>query len=148
MNAEGIDVLREIRVKARVTEDLKKRLAGEIQEAIRVTDAELAQLDFQVRRVLPALEKQNQPQAAVVRQQVEAEHQKRLERKSGLLERLKDVARLEIGSEIVHGTVQGPVRVKVGDDWEKVTSAEILLVDGIVAAVREGDAPPGDRGEE
>lgn len=148
MNAEGIDVLREIRVKARVTEDLKKRLAGEIQEAIRVTDAELAQLDFQVRRVLPALEKQNQPQAAVVRQQVEAERQKRFERKSGLLERLKDVARLEIGSEIVHGTVQGPVRVKVGDDWEKVTLAEILLVDGIVAAVRVGGAPPGDRGEE
>ena len=91
----------------------------------------------------------------MVRQQVETERQKRLERKSQLLDRLKDVARLEPGAEIVHGTVQGPVRVKVGDDWEKALSAEVLLEDGVVVAIREGDAPgpgavidhqqPGDR---
>jgi 2-keto-4-pentenoate hydratase/2-oxohepta-3-ene-1,7-dioic acid hydratase in catechol pathway len=55
-----------------------------------------------------------------------------------VIRELKEIARLEPGTEIVRGTVQGTVEVRPGDDWLRLLSAEIVLEDGRVVEIREG----------
>lgn len=130
-----IVITRPVQVRARVTDGLKKQLAAEAQEALKKTELEIQQLEFQIRR-LAEMEKAGTPQAQALRQHFESEKQKRLERKSALLERIKEIARLEMGSEIVQGTVEGAAPVEVGNSWEKIVSAAILIEDGVVVEIR------------
>lgn len=129
---------RSITVKARVTEELKLRIARELHEAIQQIEFETQKLEFQARRMLSQLEKQNPQQAQAFRQQLELEKQKRIEKKESLLEKLKEIADLEMGSEVVQGTVEGPYEVQIGDDWNSLLNAEILLEDGKVVEIRGG----------
>ena len=71
-----------------------------------------------------------------LRQQIEAEKQKRLEFKNEMLAKLKATQELELGSEIVRGQLERVVDVKVGDDLNKIMGSEILLEDGKVLAFR------------
>lgn len=130
---------RSITVKARVTEEFKLRIAKELHEAIQQIEFETQKLEFQARRMLSQLEKQNPPQAQVFRQQLEFEKQKRVEKRESLLEKLKEIADLEVGSEVVQGSVEGPYEVRIGDDWNGLLNAEILLEDGKVVEIRGAD---------
>ena len=71
-----------------------------------------------------------------LRQQIDAERQKRFEFKNHMLEKLKETAQLEIGAEIVQGTMDRVVAVSIGDDLHKLMATEILLEDGKVIAFR------------
>lgn len=53
-----------------------------------------------------------------------------------MMEQLKEVAGLEIGAEIVRGTMERSIVVKVGDDLNQLMGAEILLEDGKIIAFR------------
>lgn len=114
-----LSVTRTVTVKAVVTEELKRRLRAELQSALARLDAEIGQL------------------ADCERGDVPAERSKRLQQKEQVLARLKGLARLEPGSEIVQATVEGQVEVKPGDDWQRLFAAEIVLRDGKVVAIRE-----------
>lgn len=127
-----LTVRRPITVKVRVTENFQKAMGAQLQEAVRRLDAELAQIDAQVKRV------DADGADRAVLQQLSAERQKRLERRAKLVEDLKELARLAPGAEIVQGTIEGPVEVRVGDDWDRLFSAEIVVEDGKVVAIREG----------
>ena len=125
-----------VSVKARVTPELKKRLASEVQEAMKRLDIEVGQLDFQAKRAQYEAEKQNAPPAT--HKQIEAEKQKRLEKRSELVARLRDIARLEDGTEIHQGTAEGLSEVAPGTDWDKIHSTEIVVEDGKVVEIRSG----------
>jgi len=131
-------IRRPVQIRARVTPTLKKTLAAEIQDALKRVELELQQLDFQARRLTPEFERSSPQQAQTLRAHLETERQKRQEKKAALLERLKEVARLEEGTEIVQGNVEGTVEVGVGDRWEEVMSAAIVLEDGVVVEIRDG----------
>lgn len=132
----GLWIKHPITVKARVTPDLKKRMALEIQEAMRRLDLEIGQLDFQQKRLSSEAEKQ--AGQAGLRQQLESEKQKRLEKRAELVSRLRDIARLEDGTEIVQGTIEGMSQVVVGTDWDALFRREIVIEDGKVVEVRGG----------
>lgn len=132
----SIVILRPVVVKARVTEDLKKRLAADLQESIRGVEQELQQVEFQFKRAALLAAKAGANPALM--EQLEHEKNRLSERKAQILEQLKEIARLEPGSEIIRGTVQGTVEVRPGDDWSKLIAAEILLEDGRVVEIREG----------
>ena len=125
-----------VTIKAKVTEDLKNRLAAEIQEGIKKADIELQQIEFHAKRVMAEQAKQDAQGLVALRQQIEEEKQKRLEFKSQMMEQLKEVAGLEIGAEIVRGTMERSIVVKVGDDLNQLMGAEILLEDGKIIAFR------------
>ena len=72
-----------------------------------------------------------------LRQQIDGEKQKRLELKSHMQDKLKETSQLEIGAEIVQGTMEQLVTVQEGDDLQKLMSREILLEDGKILAIRE-----------
>jgi len=59
-----------------------------------------------------------------------------LEFKSHMVDKLKETAQLEIGAEIVQGTMDRIITVNVGDDLQKMINAEILLEDGKILAFR------------
>ncbi|MCX7781320.1 MAG: YlqD family protein [Negativicutes bacterium] len=125
-----------VTIKAKVTEELKKNLAAEIQDGIKKADMELQQIEFHAKRLLAEQAKQDAQGLVVLRQQIDAEKQKRLDFKNHMLERLKETAQLEIGSEITQGTMERLVTVTVGDDLHKIMGTEILLEDGKIIAFR------------
>jgi hypothetical protein len=125
-----------VTIKAKVTEELKKHLAAEIQENIKKADLELQQIEFHAKRIMAEQAKQDAQGLIAVRQQIDGERQKRIDFKNHLLDKLKETAQLELGSEIVQGTLERFVDVKVGDDLPKLMNAEILLEDGKILAFR------------
>ena len=125
-----------VTIKAKVTEDLKKELSTEIQEKIKQADVELQQIEFHAKRIMAEQAKQDAQGLVQLRHQVEAERQKHLEFKNRLLDKMKETAQLEIGSEIVQGTLERIIEVKVGDQLPQLMNAEILLEDGKVLAFR------------
>lgn len=126
----GIWLKRPVVVKARLTESLKKKMAYELQEALRRLDLELKELDFR--------QKQLSAEKGGGRVDLDAERNRRLEQKNELLERLKLLARLQLGTEVVQGSLEGLVEVAPGDSWERVTGAEIVLEDGVIVEIRNG----------
>jgi hypothetical protein len=133
---ESMTIKCPVTIKAKVTEDLKKQLAAEIQENIKKADMELQQIEFHGKRLMTEQAKQDAQGLVGIRQQIEAEKQKRLDFKSHMLEKLKETAQLELGSEIVQGTLDRTVTVSIGDDLHKIMGTEILLEDGKVLAFR------------
>lgn len=125
-----------VTIKAKVTEELKNRMAAEMQEAIKKADIELQQIDFHAKRVMAEQAKQDAQGLVALRQQIEEEKQKRMEFKNHMLEKLKETAALEIGAEIVQGTMERQITVSVGDDLHQLMGAEILLEDGKIIAFR------------
>lgn len=136
MDSESMQIKCPVTIKAKVTEELKQQLAHEIQENIKKADMELQQIDFHARRLMAEQAKQDMQGIAAIRQQVDAEKQKRADFKNHMLEKLKETAQLELGSEIVQGTMDRMITVRVGDDLHKELNAEILLEDGKVIAFR------------
>lgn len=130
----SLKIIRPVTVKVIVTEELKERVASDLQQAIHRIDGELQQLDFQAKRTLSDLEKTTPQRVAVVKSQFEVERQKRLDTRRELVEKLKAIAGLPLGQETVHSTVESLVEVRVGDVWK--SSVEIVLKDDRIVEIR------------
>jgi len=141
---ESLKITRPVLVKVRVTEEYKKALAAEVQETIGRLDLRLQHLDFQSRRLLTELEKQNPKEVPAARQRFEAERQKTLETRQKLVEKLKEVGKLVPGEEVIHGQVESIVDLRVGDDWGRIMSVEIILENDRVIAIRERKYAAGE----
>ncbi len=125
-----------VTIKAKVTEELKRKLTEAIQEDMKKVDLELQKIDFQGKKMMTEQAKVDAQGLPALRQQIDMERQKRLELKNHLLQKLKETEALEMGSEIVQGTLERIVEVKIGDDMQSIMNAEILLNDGKVEAFR------------
>ncbi|MDU2065167.1 MAG: YlqD family protein [Sporomusaceae bacterium] len=125
-----------VTIKAKVTEALKKQLVYDMEEAIKRADMELQQIDFQGKRALAEQAKADAQGLVALRQQIEMEMQKRIEFKEQTQEKIKETAELEIGAEIVQGTLEQTVTLGIGDDLHQAMSTEILLEDGKIIAFR------------
>ncbi|MDR1702227.1 MAG: YlqD family protein [Sporomusaceae bacterium] len=133
---ESVIVKCPITIKAKVTEDLKAKLAAEISEKIKKTDLDLQQIDLQAKRMMSEQAKVDAHGLHGLWQQIEAERQKRNEYKNMMVEKLRETANLEIGSEIAQGSLDRLVTIMVGSDIQKIMSTEILVEDGKVIAFR------------
>jgi len=126
-----------VTVKSKVTEALKEQLVAEIKEAMAKIDMELQQIEFHAKRLMTEQVRADVQGLTALRQQIDGEKQKRLELKNHMQEKLKETSQLEIGAEIVQGTMEQLVTVQEGDDLQKLMSREILLEDGKILAIRE-----------
>lgn len=134
----SLQILRPVTIRAKVTEGLKVRLGTEIRAAIQMLDDEVQQLESQVKRaqLTAAISPQQQMQ---LRQLVEQEKAKRADKKDQLHEELMAIQALPMGSEIVQGQAQSLATIDVGDDYEALVSMEIVIEDGKVIAIRQGE---------
>lgn len=126
-----------VTVKSKVTAVLKEQLVAEINEAIAKIDMELQQIEFHAKRLLTEQVRSDVQGLTALRQQIDGEKQKRMELKSQMQEKMKETSQLEIGVEIVQGTMEQMVTVQEGDDLQKLINREILLEDGKILAIRE-----------
>ena len=125
-----------ITIKSKVTEDLKKKLAADIQENLNKVEMELQQIAFQSKRMLEEQAQIDEQGLPGLQQHIDGENQKRFEFKNQALAKLKETEQLEIGAEITQGTLEQTVTLKVGDNLHEYMSAEILLEDGKIIAFR------------
>ena len=125
-----------VAVKAKVTEDLKLKIIGDLQKTIKNMELDLEQFEFQAKKalhqaasdlsVLPAL-----------REQIEVERNKRVSAKAEAEAKLKRAEDLAIGAEIGHGTLERTVEITIGTNIDALMGAEIVTEDGKVIAFRE-----------
>lgn len=125
-----------VAVKAKVTEDLKLKIIGDLQNTIKQMELDLEQFEFQAKKalhqaasdlsVLPAL-----------REQIEVERNKRVSVKAEAEAKLKRAEDLAIGAEIGHGTLERTVEITIGTNIDALMGAEIVTEDGKVIAFRE-----------
>ena len=125
-----------VTIKAKVTDELKRKMIAEIQDGIKKVDLEIQQVEFQGKRMLTEQAKVDAQGLPALRQQIDMERQKRLDFKNHLLQQLKETEAIENGSEVVQGKLERLVEIKVGDDMQSIMNAEILLEDGKLVAFR------------
>ncbi|NMB10857.1 MAG: 16S rRNA processing protein RimM [Firmicutes bacterium] len=135
---EKITINRPVVWKAVVTDQLRKELHQELERAINRLDMEIQQLEFQAKRILPDLERQNLKRAMEMRQQIEEEKQKRHETRERFAGQIQDVSNLTTGEEIARGTLESWAEVSIGDDLRKILYVEIVTKDNQVVELREG----------
>ena len=134
----AITLTRPVTLRVIVTEQFKQEMEAELQEAADTTQRRIDQIDFQARRILADLQRTDLNQAMQVRRQIEAEKDRHESAKKELLERVKEVGELELGSEFPRATLEGLVEIKEGDNlYDKLGKTEIIIKDGIVIEIRE-----------
>jgi hypothetical protein len=141
--AETIQLMRQVQVKAIVTENFKTQVAGEIGRNLQQIDAELQQLEFKGKRAIADLEKRaaTSPEARVqmenIRQQVEAERMRLLQLKEEMTAQQSALSELPIGSVVTQFTVENPIEVRLGENiFQRLEGGEILVKDGIIQEIR------------
>ncbi|NLU42391.1 MAG: 16S rRNA processing protein RimM [Firmicutes bacterium] len=134
---KSINVKRTIIVKTIVTEKFKEEMLDTIKASLNRIELELQQMEFQGKRTLSGLEKQNVKQAVSLRQQLEAEREKRFEAKKRLQNQQQEVSEWQIGDEVIQGTLEGYVDLQIGDSIRSILGSEIVVKDGVVVEIRE-----------
>ena len=133
-----------VTIKAKLTEKLKAKILGDLEEGIKRAELEVQQLNIQEKRVM----QENQPQDAenptpeeIQRlQSIQAhfgqERQKRLQYREEAMARKEETEKLVLGAEIVQGTLERQVDVHVGDDMRELMNVEVLVEDDKIIAIR------------
>ncbi|KJS81241.1 MAG: hypothetical protein JM58_17540 [Peptococcaceae bacterium BICA1-8] len=133
---EKINVMRTIVVKQIVTENFQKKAALEIQEALKKVEVDIENFDKQTKKTITELTLKGHPQINQIKQQIDTEKEKLTSYKQQLLDQLKIISKLNLDEEIVQGTVDGPMEIKVGDNFDGLNRVEVVLKDGIVMEIR------------
>ncbi len=126
-----------VAVKAKVTENLKLKIIGDLQNKIKEMNLDLEKFDFEMKKVMDQVAAEHGP-VDQVRMQIQAERQKRVDVKEDAEEQLQRAQDLEIGTEISStNLLERTVEIKIGTDLEALMGAEILTEDGKIIAFRE-----------
>ena len=123
-------------LKAKVTEDLKLKIIGDVQNTIKTINLDIEHFEFQAKKALS----QAASDLSVLpplREQIEMERNKINAAKAEAEDKLKRAEALEIGAEIGHGTLERTVEITIGTDIDALMGAEILTEDGKIIAFRE-----------
>ena len=134
----SITVRRSIGVRVIVTDEFKKELEQELQQAASEAQRRIEQMDVQSRNVLAGFQRMDINQAMQARRQIEAERRRYDTLKQDVQRQIEEVGKLEIGSEYPRGTIEGEVEINEGDDLiKKLSGSEIVIKDNVVVEVRE-----------
>lgn len=143
--AESISLIRQIAVRAIVTENFKTQVANEITRNIQQIDAELQQLEFKGKRAVADIEKgaggmvstDARVQIETIRSQVEQEKMRLLQLKEEMQGQNQALTELPVGSVVTQFTVENPVEVRIGENiFQRLEGGEILVKDGIIQEIR------------
>lgn len=128
----SISLIVPVTVKAKLTEKLRAYLIDDAEKVANQMDLEIKQVNIDRQRELNAHPEQGEQ---IVRF-FGAEIQKRQQRRDEAIERKEYVEKLQLGAEIVQGTLSHEVNLKVGDNFKEIMNVEILLEDDKIIAIR------------
>lgn len=143
--AESIQLIRQIAVRAIVTENFKDQVNAEIERNLQQIDAELQQLEFKGKRAIADIEKEAQGaeteevryQIDSIRQQVEQEKIRLFQLKEEMQGQSQALQELPVGSVVTQFTVENPVEVRLGENiFQRLEGGEILVKDGVIQEIR------------
>ncbi|MBI1271279.1 hypothetical protein GC174_12685 [bacterium] len=143
--AESIQLIRQIAVRAIVTENFKDQVNAEIERNLQQIDAELQQLEFKGKRAIADIEKESQGmdseevryQIESIRQQVEQEKIRLFQLKEEMQGQSQALKELPVGSVVTQFTVENPVEVRIGENiFQRLEGGEILVKDGVIQEIR------------
>lgn len=124
-----------VTIKAKLTEKLKTSILADLEKNIQRVELEIKQINLQEKRTME--EQGTDPQkAASIQQYFGMERQKRLEYRAEALEKQETTQKLAIGAEIVQGTLERQVELKIGDDMREIMNVEVLVEDDKIVAIR------------
>lgn len=142
---ESIQLMRQVAVKAIVTENFKTQVGAEIGRNLQQIDAELQQLEFKAKRAIADIEKRSiQPmspdtkaQIDTIRAQVETEKIRLQQLKDEMTGQNQALTELPLGSVVTQFTVENPVDVRLGENiFQRLEGGEILVKDGVIQEIR------------
>jgi hypothetical protein len=142
---ESIQLVRQIAVRAIVTENFKNQVGQEINRNLQQIDAELQQLEFKGKRAIADIEKRTagvvtadaRVQVETIRQQVESEKMRLLQLKEEMQGQFQALNELPLGSVVTQFTVENPVEVRIGENiFQRLEGGEILVKDGVIQEIR------------
>jgi len=140
---EAIQLMRQIAVRAIVTENFKVQVTNEISRNLEQIEAELQQLEFKSKRAIAELEKKAQvtsdlqSQIEALKSQMSTEKTRLLQLKEELKGQNQTVAELPLGSVVTQFTVETSVEVKVGENiFQRLEAGEIIIKDGIIQEIK------------
>ncbi|HEY9711865.1 MAG TPA: YlqD family protein [Chroococcales cyanobacterium] len=142
---ESIQLMRQIAVRAIVTENFKNQVGNEINRNLQQIDAELQQLEFKGKRAIADIEKRTggvmtneaRLQMDSIRQQVENEKMRLLQLKEEMQGQFQALSELPLGSVVTQFTVENPVEVRIGENiFQRLEGGEILVKDGVIQEIR------------
>lgn len=133
-----------VTIKAKLTEKLKAKILGDLEEGINRAELEVQQLNIQEKRVMQENQPANQDEPTneeiqrlqAIQAHFGQERQKRLEYREEALGRKEETEKMVIGAEIVQGTLERQVEVHVGDDMRELMNVEVLVEDDKIIAIR------------
>jgi len=131
-----VKVLNKIALKAIFTEELRKKMQGELDNLLKEIDMEIEQLDFQNKRLLSSMDKANPQQRLDMKQNLNQKKENKLAEQERIKQRLKELEEMEYGDEVLQGNLNGVVEVQVGDLLEEKLVQEIVTKDGRVIEIR------------
>ena len=132
---ESIKIQVPVTIKAKLTEKLRNRILEDLKRGIDEAELEIKQINIQLERALK--EDGDTPQKeAAIRRHFGQELQRRQQFRAESTARQENLEKLAIGAEIVQGTLQRQVELKVGDDMREIMNVEVLVEDDKVIAIR------------
>ncbi len=134
---EEIRIIQPVTVKTIVTDSLKNSLLEELNGLLKQIETELQYLSFKIKRVTLEIEKKHNEELAITRNDLEHEKNKNYEKIRKIKENMDAISRLSLGEEIIKGTVDRIVNIKIGDNWSEMEKCEVLLKDNEVIEIRK-----------
>lgn len=134
-----ITITRPVLIKAIVTEQYKQQTAAGLQQELAALDASLAAVKQRLQQLAAPEAAAEQNALRQLRRQLEENWRKTAEKRNQLLEQLKALARLPLGAEVVQGRAESLVEVGPGDDLGAIMQVEIVVRDGVIEQIRQGE---------
>ena len=128
----SIKMMVPVTVKAKLTEKLRARLVGECTAVANQMQLEIRQIDIDRQR---ELEKSPQHEAQI-NNFFGNEVGKRQAQIDEAMHRKETLEKLALGAEIVQGTTERMVELKVGDNLREAMNVELLVEDDKIIAIR------------
>ena len=112
-----------VTVKAKVTPALKEKILKNVEQTLADIDREMQNLEDQAKRMMAEQAKIDAQGLISLRAQVEEQKQRLMAARTKGVADKEAAMQLAIGSEIVQGTTEQMVEVKIGDDLDALTGA-------------------------
>lgn len=135
----GVLIKRSVRVKVVVTDQFKTRRTAELRSALAKLDVVKKRIEFEMGAACRRAEAGAQDAKLIERLDAGLHNNDRA--RSAVIQELDKISALEVGSEYERGVVEGLVEVNVGDDFAKVSSCEIVVLDDKITEIRDGLCP-------
>lgn len=121
-----------VTVKAKLTEKLREHMLNELTKMAEQMELEIKQINIDRQREL----NQHPEQGEQIVRFFGAEVNKRQRNREDAINRKEALEKLQLGAEIVQGTLEHQVELRVGADFREIMNAEILLEDDKIIAIR------------